>query len=253
MSTTFKDTSGNEPPAKDHTRLFRRISVACLVVGVCMVISAIVWHSVHHETKSFVLGPTPLPAHPYTLPAPVSVGNTKTSPNAPVVTRTVPPGHVSIPSLKVTAPLIAEPISGNQLDIPSDVHDVGVWSGGGSITGTQGTVLLAGHVNWWNQGNGALYDLASIQPGATIYVRAPTGITTTWQVVALHAYLKADLPQTIFAPTGQRRLVVVTCGGAYDPTTGHYADNVVAAAVPEPTSPTPIPGSPVSIDSSKAA
>jgi hypothetical protein len=190
------------------------------------------------------LGPTPVPEHPYTLPAPATSGSGttggSTSNIAPVTPLHVPPGHVSIPSLGVTAPLKAEPISGNQLDIPSDVHDVGIWSGGGAITGTQGTVLLAGHVNWWNQGNGALYDLASLQPGAAIYVRGSTGVTTAWQSVSLHAYLKADLPQTIFAPSGPRRLVLVTCGGAFDPTTGHYADNVVAIAAPAPTSPSEV-------------
>jgi hypothetical protein len=140
----------------------------------------------------------------------------------------------------VTAPLLPESISDNQLGIPSDVHNVGIWSGGGSITGTQGTVLLAGHVNWWNQGNGALYDLASLKAGATIYVSATTGTETAWQAVSLHSYLKADLPQTIFDPSGPRRLVLVTCGGAFDPTTGHYADNVVAIAAPAPTSPSSV-------------
>jgi hypothetical protein len=41
-----------------------------------------------------------------------------------------------------------------------------------------------------------------------------------------------DLPETLFASGGTRRLVLVTCGGAFDATTHQYADNVLATAVP---------------------
>ena len=46
-------------------------------------------------------------------------------------------------------------------------------------------------------------------------------------------YAKASLPAAdVFARDVEPRLVLVTCGGAFDPATRHYADNVVAYAVP---------------------
>jgi hypothetical protein len=47
--------------------------------------------------------------------------------------------------------------------------------------------------------------------------------------------LKKDLPQALFASGGVRRLILVTCGGAFDAATHQYADNVLATAVPAQT------------------
>jgi hypothetical protein len=121
------------------------------------------------------------------------------------------------------------------LQIPSDVDDVGWWTGGGQLSGTAGTVLLAGHVDWVGQGDGALYPLAQVQAGATICLWAPTGAATAWVATSTFAVTKAALPQSIFTASGPRRLVLVTCGGRYNPTTGHYLDNVVVEAVPAAT------------------
>ena len=46
-------------------------------------------------------------------------------------------------------------------------------------------------------------------------------------------YPKQDLPtEEIFAREGTDALVLITCGGAFDSTTGRYADNVVVVAAP---------------------
>ncbi|MDA8354727.1 MAG: class F sortase [Actinomycetota bacterium] len=183
-------------------------------------------------------GPAPLPKHPFadsphaSAPASSTVAPAGSSvPKAPVEDA-LEPDELSIPSLGVLAPVYPESISTYSLEIPGNVKDVGMWTGGGRIYGSNGTVLLAGHINWYNQGNGALYDLSNIQPGAVIYLSGSSGSPTAWKAVSLEAYPKAQLPQGIFAPTGPRRLAIVTCGGAFDPATGHYADNVVVIAAP---------------------
>jgi hypothetical protein len=38
---------------------------------------------------------------------------------------------------------------------------------------------------------------------------------------------KGALPGSLFATTGPPRLALVTCGGSFDPATGHYRDNVI--------------------------
>ena len=38
--------------------------------------------------------------------------------------------------------------------------------------------------------------------------------------------------EAIFARVGTRSLVLITCGGAFDSSTGRYADNVVVIAEP---------------------
>jgi hypothetical protein len=44
--------------------------------------------------------------------------------------------------------------------------------------------------------------------------------------------LKSKLPTSIFSRRGRPRLVLVTCGGPFDPSIGRYRDNVVVTAVP---------------------
>jgi len=43
---------------------------------------------------------------------------------------------------------------------------------------------------------------------------------------------KNALPGSLFATTGPPRLALVTCGGSFDPATGHYRDNVIVWAKP---------------------
>jgi hypothetical protein len=44
--------------------------------------------------------------------------------------------------------------------------------------------------------------------------------------------LKKDLPTGIYSRNGSPRLVLVTCGGPFDVSTGHYRDNIVVTASP---------------------
>ena len=158
-------------------------------------------------------------------------------------TMPVQPAHVVIGSLCVNGPII--PTSATPegaLIIPQDVHQIGMWDKGAPITGsdqqplTQGTTLLAGHVNAADQGSGTFYDLYKVQPGAVVYVTDPAGSVTRWRVVGLDVVVKAALPKSVFAgPTGPRKLVLVTCGGPIRniPGVGNtYRDNVIVSATP---------------------
>ena len=131
---------------------------------------------------------------------------------------------------------------GGALAIPDNVHEVAMWNGGAKLTGPaghplrEGTTLLAGHVDYYGQGNGTLYNLYQIQPGAIVYASDANGQVTRWRVTNLVTVLKSQLPLWAFAgPTGPRRLVMVTCGGPLDYLSGYgysYRDNVLAVAVP---------------------
>lgn len=45
-------------------------------------------------------------------------------------------------------------------------------------------------------------------------------------------YDKGALPTSVYSTNGPSRLFLVTCGGRFDPGSGHYEDNVVLTAVP---------------------
>jgi hypothetical protein len=52
-------------------------------------------------------------------------------------------------------------------------------------------------------------------------------------ITGVRTYDKTALPyKEIFDQNSVGRLAIVTCGGAFDPSTGNYLDNIVAFAVP---------------------
>jgi hypothetical protein len=192
-----------------------RVAVACAAAGLVLVGVAVV---------SRPLASAPLVKHPFALKSAATLQV------QPAGTRVVA-DHLVIPSLHVDALVRTTSIVDHELVIPGDVHDVGEW--GREVNA--GTTILAGHVNWVGQGLGALGALANIPPGATVYLSNRAGVVSVWSVVSLRAVSKMDLPETLFASGGTRRLVLVTCGGAFDAATHQYADNVLAIAVPAQT------------------
>ncbi|WP_127782109.1 class F sortase [Rhodococcus sp. X156] len=155
----------------------------------------------------------------------------------------VAPSTVVIGSLCLSGRLVpASTTETGALNVPRDVHVVGMWDQGAPLAGpagepvAEGTTLLAGHVNDYSQGNGVLYDLYKVQPGAVVHAADAAGHTTRWRVTAQEVVVKAALPKSVFAgPVGERKLVLVTCGGPIVHVPGYgntYRDNVVVTAVP---------------------
>ena len=54
---------------------------------------------------------------------------------------------------------------------------------------------------------------------------------TVWSAVQAAEMPKDELPTDIFNASGERRLVVVTCGGPVM-ANGHYRDNVIVSFAP---------------------
>jgi hypothetical protein len=63
-------------------------------------------------------------------------------------------------------------------------------------------------------------------------VRTSVGRTYRYRVVAVQDYLKRKLPPGVYSLRGRPRLVLVTCGGPFIESQGHYRDNVVVVAIP---------------------
>jgi hypothetical protein len=153
-----------------------------------------------------------------------------------------------IPVLGVDAPLVPTGATGPEdaasLTIPNDIHSVAWWDGtvsNGARTvqedaprpGEPGVALIAGHIDSAKAGPGALYDLKDLSVGAAIKIMGPGRRTSTWTVSAPpETMLKTELPPSLWVTTGPPKLALVTCGGPFDATTGHYLDNVIVWAVP---------------------
>ena len=145
----------------------------------------------------------------------------------------VAPRQISIRSLDVSsAPIDPVGLENNgELEVPG-AEAVGWYRFGAGVAGGRGSTVLAAHIAF-NGVDGVFRDLADIEIGAVITVVDETGQAIDYRVTELAQYTKDGLPiRDLFREDGAERLVLITCGGDFNPSLLSYDDNVVAIAVP---------------------
>jgi hypothetical protein len=144
------------------------------------------------------------------------------------------PTRVRIASLGIDAPVSAVGIDipHGVLAVPPSIHRTGWWKDGAAPGAPSGSILIAGHVDSATGGVGAFFRLKDARAGARVTVTNAAGHTFSYRVVLVRDFLKRDLPASVYSLRGRPRLVLVTCGGPFIESEGHYRDNVVLVAVP---------------------
>jgi hypothetical protein len=138
------------------------------------------------------------------------------------------------------------------LFVPADPHTVS-WAEQDAAPGaSHGTIILTSHINYVIDGRlvvGALSDLAWYAEhaiGRHLTLRMTDGRILTYRIVAGREYSKEQLARSpglrtalfdqrkVYGPPGRPsgRLLLVSCGGAFDAYTGEYQDNVFLYALP---------------------
>ncbi|WP_243077120.1 class F sortase [Microbacterium sp. SS28] len=178
----------------------------------------------------------PSPAASTSAPAPptAAVDVPVTSAEVPPPVATIAPSRLVIEALGVdmtVTPVGVEPTG--QMELPVDPAIAGWYRYGPDAAATGGHVVLAAHVDAIDYPIGPLARLRDVPIGSPVVVEAADGSTRTYAVDSLTYYEKSALPTSdLFARTGAPALVIITCGGPFDSSTGHYRDNVVAVATP---------------------
>lgn len=148
-----------------------------------------------------------------------------------VVPRPVPVG-LQLASIDVSRfpvrPVGLEP--DGQLEIP-DETEIG-WYRYGATAGQPGATVLAAHVAW-NRTTGPFARLGRVEPGEQVEVTLDDGSVRRYVVTERAIYGKLELPQDrIWRTSGDETLVLITCGGDYNPEIRRYRENIVVYAVP---------------------
>jgi len=142
--------------------------------------------------------------------------------------------RIEVSQLKVSAPVVDVAVDPDgALQIPENPAILGRWAGGAEPGEPFGSVVVVGHVDD-AQTTGALFALHTIKVGATVVAVGADGRSFTYRVSAVREVAKTNLVSTLnpFAQQVGSRLVLITCGGAFDETERSYADNVVVFAEP---------------------
>ena len=168
-------------------------------------------------------------------PRPVPAESGDLRPGGPVRLRHsgIMPVGLELPARRTTAPVVpvgTGPDGG--LQIPDPPQTVGWWAPGALAGSGTGTVIVAGHVDSRLAGIGMMAVLPQLTVGEPVLLRGADGRAVRYRVVARREFRKAALPADTFARTGSPRLVLITCGGRFDPTVGSYEDNIVVYADP---------------------
>jgi len=138
---------------------------------------------------------------------------------------------LTIAALGVHASFVPLGLNGDgTIEVPDDVTHVG-WYTLGPSPGQVGPAVVLGHVDSARSGAGVFYKLGAAKDGDQIVVNRADGRTVTFSVYAVREYSKDAFPtDTVYGNTAGPELRLITCGGRFDRSSGHYLSNIVVFA-----------------------
>ena len=140
------------------------------------------------------------------------------------------PVSLTIPLIGVQTQLITLGLTASgALQVPSTTSVAG-WYTGSPRPGAIGPAIIVGHIDSIS-GPGIFFRLSQLRPGDKVYVRRADGTLVEFSVTSVQTYLKDHFPtEAVYGAVPDPELRLITCGGAFDPDTGHYLSNVVVYA-----------------------
>jgi sortase (surface protein transpeptidase) len=137
---------------------------------------------------------------------------------------------VEIPALKISAgPIGLGRQSDGTMQVPTDAATIG-WYTEAPTPGSLGPAILAGHVDFHGR-RGTFARLAALRAGDEIRVTRRDNRTAVFRVTRTDRYAKNAFPtQSVYGPIDHAGLRLITCGGDFDDSSGHYRDNIVVYA-----------------------
>ncbi|MFG1644341.1 class F sortase [Amycolatopsis sp. NPDC049252] len=208
---------------RPHPPLWPAIAAVAAALGVVVVVALVLAFS-SHETNQ--VAPPPSPSF---TNAAGSAGTTTTPPHGGLPA--AKPASLTIPAIGVRAESIADLglTPDGALEVPPDATTVG-WFTGAPSPGEVGPAVLAAHVDYKHV-PGAFTKLKDLRSGEQVRVGRSDGRTAVFTVYRVDRYAKAAFPtDEVYGDTAEPELRLITCGGAFDRSSGNYLDNVVAFA-----------------------
>jgi sortase (surface protein transpeptidase) len=122
------------------------------------------------------------------------------------------------------------------VEVPSGPHrwEMAGWYAGGTRPGDPGSAVILGHVDS-TAGPAVFYRLRELRPGDRFEVVRADGSRARFAVRRVERYPKSRFPtDAVYYPTLTPALRLVTCGGEFDATAGHYRSNIIVFATLTP-------------------
>ncbi len=178
------------------------------------------------------------------------------SPHGTEVGPTLPasvPLSITIPSIGVHSALLELGMNADgTIQVPPlgdtpETNDA-AWFDGSPTPGSLGPSIIEGHIDSAYQGPSVFFRLGALVPGDRVDVTLADGTVAIFSVTGVRQYAKTDFPTSVvYGNTNFAALRLITCGGAFDYTTGHYLSNTVVFASLTSSRPAPSPPPPASL------
>jgi Sortase domain len=144
------------------------------------------------------------------------------------------PVRIDIPRIGVTSSLDRLGRARDKtVEVPTR-WEVAGWYAGGARPGDPGSAVILGHVDS-KRGPAVFFRLHELRKGDEIEVGRADGSTIRFAVERVAQYDKQRFPtDEVYYPTLTPALRLVTCGGEFDASVGHYRSNVIVFATLKP-------------------
>jgi hypothetical protein len=142
------------------------------------------------------------------------------------------PLRLRIPSQAISTPLQRLGLAADGTIAAPTRWQVAGWYDQGPRPGQKGPAVIVGHVDS-RSGPAVFFRLAALKRGDAVFVDREDGSTVRFRVSGQRQVPKARFPaKAVYSPSLLSSLLLITCGGRFDRSVGHYRDNVLVTAVP---------------------
>jgi Sortase domain len=165
-------------------------------------------------------------------PSASAAGVTSATGRGPSLPRSLPVS-VDIPAIGVHSRLLNLGLNPDgTMQVPSLITQANeaAWYKYSATPGEIGSSVIEGHVDS-HAGPAVFFRLGALHPGETIDVTLADGVTAIFRVTGVREYGKDKFPsRTIYGAAQNAALRLITCGGDFDSSTGHYLSSTVVFA-----------------------
>jgi len=150
----------------------------------------------------------------------------------PVLPRSKPVA-IDIPAIGVHSSLLylgVNPDGTIQVASGTSYNEAG-WYKYSPTPGSVGPAVILGHVDSGAWGASVFFKLGDLRPGNTVMVTRRDGLVGVFRITGVRHYPKDHFPtQLVYGNTDNAALRLITCGGSFNYSTGHYVDNIIVFA-----------------------
>ncbi|WP_327043655.1 class F sortase [Microbispora sp. NBC_01189] len=237
-----------EPPPGGAALTARRVLITAAIVGLVTVLVGVVI-MVNHPDEYAPSSRTSLKmvVPPNGLAQSVGPGGvgqplTQAVANAPAPLPKIPaapalqpstPKRLIIRKIGVNAPIASVGLdrAGAIQTPPINNHNLVGWYRGGPTVGEAGPAVMLGHKDTVSR-SAVFSRLHELAYGDTIEVTRMDGTIAVFTVGGIEQADKQTFPTSrVYGQAADAELRLITCGGSYNHTTGHYTDNVIVYAL----------------------